>query len=119
MDPAALPTLERIAAQPPVDRRNAPARPVARNAPRVDPQVQPARAPKSKDEVDSDVGGGTAIHVVRPNETLRSIARAWFGDDSRAREIAELNRDLLQAEGRPRVGQRLILPAGATPTTGK
>jgi nucleoid-associated protein YgaU len=119
MDPASLPTLERVAGQPPGDRRAAPARPAARTAPRVDPQVQPARAPKPRDVVDADAGAGTAIHVVRPNETLRSIARAWFGDDSRAREIAELNRELLQAEGRPRVGQRLILPAGATPPAGK
>jgi nucleoid-associated protein YgaU len=115
MDPAALPTLERIAAQPSGDRRDGPARPPARTAPRVDSQVQSARASKQDEDV-SGAGGGTAIHVVRPNETLRSIARARFGDDSRAREIAELNRDLLQAEGRPRVGQRLILPAGATPS---
>ncbi|WP_145952376.1 LysM peptidoglycan-binding domain-containing protein [Paludisphaera borealis] len=112
IEPSALPTLEPIAAQPPGVRHAPPSRPAPSPAPRVDPEVQPARAPKPRDEVDPATS--SAIHVVRPNETLRGIARAWFGDDSRAGEIAELNRDLLQAEGRPRVGQRLILPTGAS-----
>lgn len=99
-EPAALPPLERIAAD-------------SRPAPRSDPQVQPARLTRPNGA--RPVEGGIAIHVVRPNDTLRGIAVACFGDDSRAPEIAELNRELLQAEGRPRVGQRLILPAGAVP----
>ena len=97
----ALPPLERIAAD-------------SRPAPRSDPQVQPARLSRPNGDA-RPVEGGVAIHVVRPNDTLRGIAVACFGDDSRAPEIAELNRELLQAEGRPRVGQRLILPAGAVP----
>ena len=98
-DPAALPALERIAAD-------------SSPAPRSDPQVQPARLSSPNGDSQA-VEGGVAIHVVRPNDTLRGIAVACFGDDSRALEIVELNRELLHAEGRPRVGQRLILPAGA------
>jgi len=99
--PAALPTLERITAS-------------ANPAPRSDPQVQPASLSRSAGAARA-VEGGVAIHVVGPGDTIRKIAVACFGDDSRAYEIAELNRELLQVDGRPRVGQRLILPAGANP----
>lgn len=105
--PVSLPNLERITEQSAPKRRQPTPRPSA--SPRIDPEIRPAAA------ATTPADGGVAIHVVGPNDTLRGIARAWFGDDSRAREIADLNRELLQAEGRPRVGQRLIMPAGATP----
>jgi nucleoid-associated protein YgaU len=60
--------------------------------------------------------GGFAVHVVQPGETLRIIARDRLGDPRRTREIIELNRELLGADGRIRVRQRLILPADARPS---
>ncbi|WP_165070970.1 LysM peptidoglycan-binding domain-containing protein [Paludisphaera rhizosphaerae] len=58
--------------------------------------------------------GGFAVYVVRPEDTLRIIAREKCGDERKALEIIALNRDALSVEGRPRVGQCLILPAPAT-----
>ena len=60
-------------------------------------------------------GGGYAVHVVRRHETLRSIARDRLGDVRRSGEIADLNRDLLGDDLRPAPGQRLLLPADASP----
>jgi nucleoid-associated protein YgaU len=56
--------------------------------------------------------GGYAIHVVKPQETLSSIARVRLGDESRGQEIAKLNQDLLGPTGQLTPGQRLLLPAG-------
>jgi hypothetical protein len=56
------------------------------------------------------------IHVVRPFETLRSIARDRLDDSRRASEIAELNRDRLGESGALAPGQVLLLPADARPT---
>ncbi len=57
--------------------------------------------------------GGVAVHVVRPDDTLRNIAREKCGDERKALEIMALNRDALARDGRPRVGQCLILPPPA------
>lgn len=54
--------------------------------------------------------GGCAIHVVKQSETLESIARDRLGDPRRAREIAELNWDLLSDANWLRPGMRLLLP---------
>ena len=62
--------------------------------------ASPASAPEA----------GYAIHVVRPSETLESIARDRLGDPRRAREIATLNQDLLSDTDRPKPGMRLLLP---------
>ncbi len=58
--------------------------------------------------------GGYAVHVVRRDETLRSIARDRLGDTQRSGELADLNRDVLGPGGQLTVGQRLILPADAS-----
>lgn len=59
--------------------------------------------------------GGFSIHVVRPDDTLRLIAREICGDERKALEIIALNRDILTPEGRIRVGQRLLMPAADQP----
>ncbi len=90
--------------------------------PRPDIQPRPA-LPQPSPPVHSPVQavagsaapeGGYAIHVVRPYETLRGIARDRLGDPARFAEIAELNRDLLAA-GRFTPGMRLLLPQDARP----
>jgi nucleoid-associated protein YgaU len=48
--------------------------------------------------------------VVKQSETLESIARDRLGDPHRARDIAELNRDLLSEVSWLRPGMRLLLP---------
>jgi general secretion pathway protein D len=73
-----------------------------------DPRVERVGGPNR-------AGGGYSVHVVRRDETLRSIARDRLGDARRGGEIAELNRDLLGDDPRPVPGQRLLLPADAGP----
>jgi nucleoid-associated protein YgaU len=68
----------------------------------------------------SNAGSGGApqpVHVVRRYETLRSIARDRLGDSRRAGEIIELNRDRVPAANQLTPGQRLLLPADATPAS--
>lgn len=89
---------------------------------RYDPNVQPASFTQSAQAGDQDQDrardreeGGFSIHVVRPDDTLRAIAREVCGDERKALEIIALNRDILTPEGRIRVGQRLLLPAAEKP----
>ncbi|HMB07617.1 MAG TPA: LysM peptidoglycan-binding domain-containing protein [Isosphaeraceae bacterium] len=70
------------------------------------PDDRPARA-----RTESDY----PVHVVRPHETLRSIARAALGDPSREREILELNRDTIADPADLVPGQFLLLPPDARP----
>jgi nucleoid-associated protein YgaU len=57
------------------------------------------------------------VHVVRRYETLRSIARDRLGDSRRAGEIIELNRDRVPVANQLTPGQRLLLPADASPAS--
>lgn len=60
-------------------------------------------------------------HSVRANETLRSIARARLDDSHRAKEIEELNADVIRydADGKLIPGQMLRLPQDARPLRGE
>ncbi|WP_165250033.1 LysM peptidoglycan-binding domain-containing protein [Paludisphaera soli] len=85
-----------------------------RSTPRRDPEMVRASYVEPTPPVQEASGtGGFAVHVVRPEDTLRIIAREKCGDERKALEIIALNRDVLTPEGRPRVGQRLILPSAA------
>ncbi|WP_165070710.1 LysM peptidoglycan-binding domain-containing protein [Paludisphaera rhizosphaerae] len=53
------------------------------------------------------------VHKVRARETLRTIARDRLGDSRRAREILDLNRDVIDDPARLPVGQVLNLPDDA------
>lgn len=53
------------------------------------------------------------LHIVRPGETLRMIARDRLGDARRAAEVLELNRGSLDPSGRLTPGQSIFLPADA------
>jgi nucleoid-associated protein YgaU len=53
------------------------------------------------------------VHRVRARETLRSIARDRLGDSRRAREILDLNRDVVDDPAHLVVGQILDLPDDA------
>jgi len=48
-------------------------------------------------------------HVVAEGETIESIARAAFGDEARVAEVRRGN--ALPADGQPKPGTRLVLPA--------
>jgi nucleoid-associated protein YgaU len=53
---------------------------------------------------------------IRPQETLRSIARDVLGDSRRASEILELNREVIDDPGRLIAGQEIELPEDARVT---
>jgi len=87
-------------------------------APPVDPEMVRASLVRPAPEAGpAERSGGFAVHVVRPEDTLRIIAREKCGDERKALDIIALNRDILSQEGRPRVGQRLILPTTVSAET--
>lgn len=51
------------------------------------------------------------IYVVRPGETLRSIAKKLFGSDARWVEIYQANHDRVLRGGEVVPGQKLLIPA--------
>lgn len=53
------------------------------------------------------------LYTVRDGETLYRLAERLLGDPNRWRELRDLNRDTVSAEGSIRAGQRLRVPASA------
>ena len=51
-------------------------------------------------------------HLVKPGETLESIAQDYFGDRSKGSRIRELNPDRLGSGGQPEPGTRIKIPKG-------
>lgn len=82
----------------------------AANAPRVPPTTQPATASGARPPA-SD----RATYVVGKGDTLIKIARDVLGDQSRWREIYELNKDKLSAPDDLQTGVELKLPARKKP----
>jgi general secretion pathway protein D len=83
----------------------------------VDPDLTASDSSGSTSHIATAPGRRTRpFHVVRPHETLRSIARDYLGDSRRADEIAELNQDRIAATGTLVPGQTLVLPADAAST---
>lgn len=57
------------------------------------------------------------IHVVHPGDSLERLARRYLGDEARAIEIFDLNRQLLENPHLLPIGAELKIPAGAEPPT--
>jgi nucleoid-associated protein YgaU len=77
------------------------------NAPRDDRAVRATgREPVASDHAPIR----TRVHVTRPYETLRSIARKELGDSRRAAELLELNADLVDDPNHLPVGIPLRVP---------
>lgn len=55
-------------------------------------------------------GGGGQTHMVTKGDTLYSLARAYYNDQSKWRSIYEANRGTLSDPNKLRVGQELIIP---------
>lgn len=79
----------------------------AESYPVYEPSVQPA-AP----EPDPISLAATAPreHIVARHDTLYSIARKYYGDQRKWKEIYAANRDTIADPNMIRVGQRLVLP---------
>jgi nucleoid-associated protein YgaU len=52
-------------------------------------------------------------HRIVDGDSLRLIALRYFGDASRATEIAEINRDVIADPGLLPVGVEIVIPADA------
>jgi nucleoid-associated protein YgaU len=78
-----------------------------------DPQDRAARRPRSAGSDSSRVSDTRPGYRVRPNDTLRSIARDTLGSARRANEILDLNRDIIDDPSNLIVGQMLELPEDA------
>lgn len=50
------------------------------------------------------------IHIIRKGDTLYGLARQYYGDSSRWKEIWTANKDHLQDPNRLEVGLKLIIP---------
>lgn len=57
----------------------------------------------------SDVGGGRT-HVVAKGDTLFSLARKYYNDQRRWRDIYDANRGTISDPNMIRVGQQLVIP---------
>ncbi|MEK7730656.1 MAG: LysM peptidoglycan-binding domain-containing protein [Planctomycetota bacterium] len=53
---------------------------------------------------------GSRYHTVQKKETLYALARQYYNDQSRWKDIYEANRAELGDPNRIRVGQRLVIP---------
>ncbi len=60
--------------------------------------------------VASLVDSTTTKYTVKPGDTLYELAARALGNGNRWREIREMNRDVVPADGTLRVGMRLVLP---------
>lgn len=84
----------------------APENPWVLRAPALSPQPE-AREPASRGGAVAQTR--TVEYIVQPDDSMWMIAKRWFGDPNRWREIARGNPDV--NPDRLRVGQRLQLPA--------
>jgi len=78
-----------------------------------DSETRAARRSRSADSDSSAVPETRPAYKVRPNDTLRSIARDTLGSARRADEILDLNRDIIDDPQNLIVGQMLELPEDA------
>lgn len=61
-------------------------------------------------ENDSMGGFGSRTHTVAKKDTLYKLARQYYGDAKKWREIYNANRDQIANPNMIRVGQRLVIP---------
>jgi nucleoid-associated protein YgaU len=123
LPPRTAPETEAAPASPPVagtaERRSE----VERALPVADPFRDRRTARRTPGELvaasDPDADAETSgrprlpLHKIRPQETLRSIARDTLGDSRRAPEILDLNRDVIDNPNHLTPGQVIDLPEDA------
>ncbi len=94
------------------DNNATPAYTTTYNTHTATPAPAPAPAPvytaTSSDEPLAPAGGKT--YVVRKGDTLYGLARKFYNDQSRWRDIYNANRDRLSSPNQLRVGMRLVIP---------
>jgi nucleoid-associated protein YgaU len=75
----------------------------------LEPEPAPVAAAPVRQESTSAPRART--HVVKPHETLFSLARQYYnGDASKWRKIYDANRDRIENKDSIKVGQELVIP---------
>lgn len=72
----------------------------------ADPPAEPAVAPRRL----SGTTPQTTYHTVTKNDTLFSLARLYYNDASRWRDIFRANGALISDPNKIRIGDRLLIP---------
>lgn len=66
--------------------------------------------PLTSDRSASTGAGGGRYHTVQKKETLYSIARQYYGDQAKWKDIYQANHSDISDPNKIRVGQRLVIP---------
>jgi nucleoid-associated protein YgaU len=74
-----------------------------------EPSTYPAQGAGSYDSYDAGAGG-SRYHTVAKGDTLYRLARMYYNDQGRWKDIYEQNRSQIGDPNRIRVGQRLVIP---------
>jgi nucleoid-associated protein YgaU len=70
----------------------------------------PTYQPLAADHSVSTSAGGGRYHTVQKKETLYSIARQYYGDQAKWKDIYQANHSDISDPNKIRVGQRLVIP---------
>jgi len=77
----------------------------------ADPYATTYAAPAAADSYSAGGAmGGGRYHTVAKKDTLYSLARQYYGDQSKWRDIYDANRSDIPDPNRIKVGQRLMIP---------
>ena len=79
----------------------------------MEPSTAPATAPSAYPLANASFAGTTAgarEHTVVKNDTLFGIARQYYGDATRWKDIYRANAGTISDPNRIRVGDRLVIP---------
>jgi 5'-nucleotidase/UDP-sugar diphosphatase len=91
-----------------MDAAPAPESTAVYEAPPAELAAPPPAAASSSDEVLAPVGG--EVYVVQKGDTLYELARRFYKDQSRWRDIWEANKTRVPDPNKLRVGTKLIIP---------
>ncbi|MDO8631338.1 MAG: LysM peptidoglycan-binding domain-containing protein [Phycisphaerales bacterium] len=70
----------------------------------------PTYQPLATDHSASTSAGGGRYHTVQKKETLYSIARQYYGDQAKWKDIYQANHSDISDPNKIRIGQRLVIP---------
>jgi len=59
---------------------------------------------------DTATGYGARVHTIAKGDTLYSLARRYYNDQSKWKEIYSANRDSISNPNMVRVGQQVVIP---------
>ena len=80
-----------------------------------EPEIAELTPPEAEEtigvlEIKHKDASGKTIHKVKPNDSLFSISRKYFGDEAKWHKIYEVNRDNMSGPNALYIGQELVIP---------